>query len=350
MSPSVECLPFGTTPAGDPIERWRLDNGRGVAAEVLTYGAILHAFEVPDGSGRPDSIVLSLPDGESYLGADAYYGAVVGRYANRIAGGRFTLDGREYPLPVNDRGHTLHGGPDGFDRRMWHAEPVTDASGAAGVRLSLTSPDGDMGFPGTLSVTVTYTLDAAGTLALDYHAVTDRPTVLNLTNHAYVNLAGSEDVLDHVLLVDADHFLPADASAIPHGPAKPVAGTPFDFTTAHPLGARIGVADEQLLDAGGYDQCWVLRPHGDLSRAARLTDSASGRRLEVWTTEPGIQVYTANKLDGSRADANGRRHLRHSAVCLETQHFPNSPNVPDYPGTVLRPGETFASRTEFRTA
>jgi aldose 1-epimerase len=333
MSPSVECLPFGSTPNGDPIERWRLDNGSGVAAEVLSYGAILHAFEVPDGSGKPDSIV--------------------GRYANRIAGGRFTLDGREYRLPVNDRGHTLHGGPDGFDRRMWHAEPVaTDAvaAGAAGVRLSLTSPDGDMGFPGTLNVTVTYTLDATGTLALDYHAVTDRPTVLNLTNHAYLNLAGSEDVLDHVLLLDADHFLPADASAIPHGPAKPVAGTPFDFTTAHPLGARIGVRDEQLLDAGGYDQCWVLRSHGDLSRAARLTDPASGRRLEVWTTEPGIQVYTANKLDGSRADANGRRHLRHSAVCLETQHFPNSPNVPDYPSTILRPGETFTSRTEFRTA
>ncbi|GIH18833.1 aldose epimerase family protein [Rugosimonospora africana] len=350
MSRSVERLPFGTTSSGEPIERWRLDNGRGVTADVLSYGAILHAFAVPDSSGQPGSIVLAPPDAESYLGATAYYGAVAGRFANRIADGRFTLDGQEYTLPVNDRGHTLHGGTDGFDSRIWRVEPVADQPDRAAVRLSLTSPDGDMGFPGTLTVSVTYTLDADGTLALDYHAVTDRPTVLNLTNHAYFNLAGSENVLDHVLTVDADHYLPADATAIPHGPAKPVAGTPFDFTSAHPLGARIGEPDEQLLDAGGYDHCWVLRPHEGLARAAVLTDPASGRRLEVWTTEPGVQVYTSNKLDGTLADAGGRRHLRHSAVCLETQHLPNSPNVPDYPTTVLLPGETFTSRTELRTA
>jgi aldose 1-epimerase len=350
MSGAVECLPFGTTPNGEPIERWRLDNGRGVTADVLSYGAVLHAFAVPDASGDPGSIVLSAPDAESYRSSTAYYGAVVGRYANRIAHGRFSLDGQEHRLPVNDRGHTLHGGPDGFGSRLWRVEPVAGEPGLAAVRLSLASPDGDMGFPGALRVSVTYTLDAAGTLALDYRATTDRPTVLNLTNHAYFNLAGSESVLDHVLTVDADRYLPADATAIPHGPAEPVAGTPFDFTAPHPLGARIGEPDRQLLDAGGYDHCWVLRPHDGLARAALLADPATGRRLEVWTTEPGVQVYTANKLDGSLADGNGRRHLRHSAVCLETQHLPNSPNVPDYPSTVLRPGEEFASRTEFRTA
>jgi aldose 1-epimerase len=205
-----------------------------------------------------------------------------------------------------------------------------------------------MGFPGTLSASVTYTLNVAGTLAIDYHAVTDRPTVVNLTNHAYFNLAGSDQVLDHLLVIDADHYLPVDAGSIPHGPAEPVVGTPFDFTTARPLGARIADPDKQLLDSNGYDHCWVLRPGDGLRRAARLSDPESGRRLEVWTTEPGLQVYTGNKLDGSLADAAGRRHPRHSAVCLETQHLPNSPNVADYRSTVLRPDQTYVSRTEYR--
>ncbi|MEU0149706.1 aldose epimerase family protein [Streptomyces sp. NPDC006288] len=345
--PTVHRTPFGSA-HGEQTHLWTLDSGTGIRAEVLTFGASLHRLTVPDTAGAAASVVRSLPALDDYAAKHPYFGAVVGRYANRVAHGRFTLDGAEHHIPANDRGHALHGGPDGFHTKVWDAAP--DRKGdSASVRLSLHSPDGDMGFPGALDTTVTYTLDTAGTLAVDYVSVTDRPTVVNLTNHAYFDLSGGDGVLGHLLQVDADTYLPVDGDGIPLGPRAEVRGTPFDLTSPRVLGERLGIDDDQLRDAGGFDHCWVLRDAGPgLRRAARLTAPDAARVLEVWTTEPGIQVYTANQLDGSYTDGAGHRHERHGSVCLETQHLPDSPNRPEYPSTVLRPGETARSRTELR--
>lgn len=350
--PALHRTPFGTTEDGEPVDLWELRSAGGVRAGVLTYGGILHSLDVPDAAGTTDSVVLALPSVREYERRSPYFGALIGRYANRIGAGRFTLDGRTYQVPVNDGRHALHGGPDGFDRRVWRAEPLPGGRVAA-LRLSLHSPDGDMGFPGSLHVSATYTLDSAGTLALEFRAVTDRPTVVNLTNHSYFNLAGagSGDVLGHLLRLDADRYLPVSSDTLPLGPLRPVSGTAFDFTSPRDIGSRIDEGDEQLEAAGGYDHCWALRtpaPAGLPHRAACLTDPGSGRRMEVWTTLPGLQVYTGNRLDGSLGDGAGRRYGRYGAVCLETQHFPDSPNHCDYPSTVLRPGERYRSRTEFR--
>ncbi|MFF1956917.1 aldose epimerase family protein [Streptomyces sp. NPDC058220] len=351
-SPTAHSKPFGTAPGRAEVDVWTLDSGSGVRAEILTYGGILHRLLVPDTTGATASVVRSLASLDGYTGKNPYFGALIGRYANRIAHGRFTLDGAAHHIPANDRGHALHGGPDGFHTKVWEA---TDHStdGAAALRLTLHSPDGDMGFPGALDVTVTYTLDTEGTLALDYTATTDRPTVVNLTNHAYFDLTDEGDILGHTLQVDADTYLPVDGDGIPQSPAVDVRDTPFDLTVPHTLGDRIGLPDEQLRTAGGFDHCWVLRDlepgrAGDLRRAARLTAPGETRVMEVWTTEPGIQVYTANQLDGSLTDPAGRPHERHGAICLETQHLPDSPNRPGHPSTVLRPGEVARSRTELR--
>ncbi|MFJ2635378.1 aldose epimerase family protein [Streptomyces sp. NPDC087422] len=357
--------PFGTTPDGWRVERWRLSSAAGVSAEILTYGGVLHALHVPDPTGRPANVVLSLPDLAAYASDTPYFGALVGRYANRISEARFTLNGRHYRLPDNDGGHNLHGGPEGFDSRVWRAEPLPGA-----LRLTLHSPDGDMGFPGAMDVTVTYVLDDDGTLSLDFEARSDRPTVVNLTNHAYFNLGGSEardgaeaasriaggDVLRHTLYVDADRFLPATPESIPWGPEQAVEGTPFDLNEPRPLGDGVRDADPQIKTAGGYDHCFVLRGNsggtgeavGEPRVAAVLSDPDSGRVMEVRTTQPAIQVYTANKLDGSLTGPDGRTYHAHDAVCLETQHLPDSPNHPEYPSTELRPDEVFRSRTEFR--
>jgi aldose 1-epimerase len=338
--------PFGD---GTGVERWTAAAPCGVEVEVLTYGGIVHALRVPDGAGRVADVVLSLPDAASYAERSPYFGALIGRYANRIAHGSFTLDGTAYRLPVNDRGHTLHGGPEGFHRRLWAAEPLPGGA----LRLTLTSPDGDMGFPGELTVAATYTLGEDGTLALDFEARTDKPTVVSLTNHAYVNLAGAGrgDVLGHTLRVDADGYLPIDDTGIPDGAELPVRGTVFDLTRPRPLREGVTSGDRQVKAAGGYDHCWVLRPAeqpGQPRTAAVLHDPDSGRTLEVRTTEPGVQVYTANALDGSLAHADGSRYGPHGAVCLETQALPDAPNRPDFPSPVLRPGEVYRSRTEFR--
>ncbi|MFE0464902.1 aldose epimerase family protein [Kitasatospora sp. NPDC058965] len=350
--PAVTRAAYGTLPGGAPVTRWTLDSGTGVRAEVLDYGGILHRLDVPDAAGRPDTVVLGLDTLDDYLADTAYLGALIGRYANRIAHGRFALDGHPHQVPVNDRGHALHGGTEGFDRRRWRATPQLSPDAAA-LRLDLRSPHGDMGFPGTLDVTAVYTLDRHGTLRLELTARARRATPVSLTHHAYFNLAGPAGgpVLGHLLAVDADAYLPVDTTAIPLGPAAATAGTPFDFRRPRPIGERIGADHPQLLAAGGYDHCYVLAPPpaGDpLRRAARLHDPRSGRRLELWTTEPGLQVYTGNALDGSLRGPDGTRYLRHGAICLEAQQFPDAPNRPDYPDPVVRPGTERRSTTEFR--
>ncbi|MEU8138893.1 aldose epimerase family protein [Streptodolium elevatio] len=351
-APTVRQKSFGTTPDGTPVHRWSISSpSSGVEAAVLSYGAILQSCQVPDLAGRYEDVVLGLPGVPDYAADDAYLGAVVGRYANRIAHGRFVLDGVTYELPTNDRGHTLHGGMDGFHRRVWAGVGFADGE-RAGVRLRLRSPHMDMGFPGALDVEVTYSLDTDGTLAVDYRATTDRPTVVNLTQHAYWNLEGQSsagDVLGHRLGVDADAFLPIDPGGIPYGDAASVRGTPFDFTppaategpaAAVSLGDRVRSDHPQVAAVNGLDHCLVLRGGVGLRRAALLHAPESGRVLETWTTEPGLQIYTANAL--------GAPFGRHAAVCLETQRFPDSPNRPAYPSTVLRPGQAHCSSTQYR--
>lgn len=340
--PSVRQELFGAAPDGTPVRRWVLTAGD-CEAGILTYGAVLKSLRVPDREGKADNVVLGLPGMAEYIGDEAYLGAVVGRYANRIARGRFELDGETFELPANDRGNTLHGGPDGFHRQVWASDGRADDHRAS-VRLRLRSPHLHMGFPGELVVQVTYRLDASGTLAVEYEAATDRPTVVNLTQHAYWNLEGEKAELSgHHLAVHADAYLPVDASGIPIGDPAPVTDTPFDFTTATSLAEPIRSDHPQIAAARGVDHCFVLRPEADargLRRAACLEAPASGRRLETWTTEPGLQVYTSNAL--------GAPFHRHSAVCLETQNFPDAPNRSAYPSPVLRPGETYRSVTEFR--
>lgn len=345
--PTVHRKPFGHAHGQTEVDLWTLDSGTGVRAEVLTYGGVLHSLTVPDTAGDPGPVVRSLPAIDDYTDKNPYFGAVVGRYANRIAHGRFTLDGTTHHIPANDRGHALHGGPDGFHTRVWEA--AGDRTGSAAVlRLTLHSPHGDMGFPGALDVTATYTLDTTGTLALEYTAVTDRPTVVNLTNHAYLNL-GADDILGHTLQVDADHYLPIDTGSIPEGPPAPVAAPP----STSPPRSRWGTAspgptpNSPWPAASTTAGCCANRTPPHSAGPPASPPPATGAPW-LWTTEPGLQVYTGNQLDGAFTDGTGRRHERHGSLCLETQHLPDSPNRPAHPSTVLRPGETLRSRTEWR--
>jgi aldose 1-epimerase len=344
---------FGTSPDGEEVERYTLTTAAGAVARILTWGGIVQSLEVPDRDGHLANVVLGFADLDGYLAGSPYFGAIIGRYANRIAGGRFTLDGREVRVPVNEPPNSLHGGERGFDKRVWSARP--DAGGDAAVlELKRTSPDGEEGYPGDLDVTVTYTL--LGTeLRVEYEATTSAPTVVNLTNHSYWNLAGEasgETVLDHELRLDAGRFTPIGRDWAPTGELAPVAGTPFDFTTATPIGARIGADDEQLRIGLGYDHNFVLNgwePGRSAPRVAALVrDPGSGRTLEVATTEPGVQFYAGNQLDGSLTGTSGRPYPRNAALVLETQHFPDSPNQPAFPSTVLRPGGSYRSATVFR--
>ncbi|WP_457107797.1 aldose epimerase family protein [Methylobacterium sp. P5_C11] len=337
---------FGHTADGEAVTRHVLSRGS-LRVAVIDFGAVVTAVEVPDRAGRLANVVLGLQNLEGYETVSPSFGAVIGRYANRIAGGRFSLDGRTYRLPVNEGPNTLHGGPRNFGTCLWRVE----RSDTTGLALSRRSPDGEEGFPGTLDVRVRYSLPADGVLRIDYAATTDRPTVLNLTNHSYFNLAGegTGSVLDHVVQLEADAFTPTDATQIPTGEIRPVADTPFDFRTAHPLGARIRTGDPQLAIAKGYDHTFVLRgPAGTLRPAATCLHPGSGRRLDVWTTQPALQLYTGNTLDGTLVGSSGRLYRSGDGVCFETQGFPDAPNQPAFPSAVLRPGETFAARTEFR--
>lgn len=349
--PRVEREPFGASPDGRPVDLFTLENGRGVRVRFIGYGGIVVSLEVPDRHGASDDVTLGYDTLDAYLAENPYFGTLIGRYANRIGGARFTLDGRSYRLPPNDGPNQLHGGRHGFHTVLWIVEPFRRED-EVGAVLTYTSADGEEGFPGTLAARVTYTLTAGDELIFDYHATTDRPTPVGLTQHSYFNLAGDgrRDVLDHLLTIDASRFTPVGAALIPTGELRSVAGTPFDFTTPARIGERIDRDDAQLRIGGGYDHNFVLdrAADGTLARAARLEDPGSGRVLEILTTEPGIQLYSGNSLDGRLAGKRGRRYYRHYGVALETQHFPDSPNRPAFPSTILRPGEEYRSRTVYR--
>ncbi len=338
---------FGKTADGTPVDLFTLANARGVQVSITNYGGIIVSLLAPDRQGRPGDIVLGFERLEDYLKGHPYFGAIVGRYGNRIAKGRFTLDGVEYKLARNNGENHLHGGLQGFDKKVWAARHWMDSAGAH-LELAYSSPDGEEGYPGRLDVKVTYTLAENNQLRISYYAVTDKPTVVNLTNHSYFNLAGEGDILGHVLRLNADRFTPVDAGLIPTGELRPVAGTPFDFTAPTPIGARIEQDDEQLRLGRGYDHNFVLRGGGGaLAEAAEVYEPKTGRVLRVLTTEPGVQFYTGNFLDGTLRGKGGRVYARRAGFCLETQHFPDSPNQPGFPSTVLRPGQTYRSTTVF---
>jgi aldose 1-epimerase len=341
----VEKQPFGKTADGTPVDLYTLTNSKGVRVAITNYGGIVVSLFTPDRNGNLGDIVLGFERLEDYLKGHPYFGAIIGRYGNRIAKGRFTLDGVEYKLAQNNGENHLHGGLVGFDKKVWKARDFVDAEGQH-LELRYTSPDGEEGYPGNLDVTVTYSLNEQNQLRIDYVATTDKPTVVNLTNHSYFNLAGEGDILGHLLRLNADYFTPVDAGLIPTGELRPVKGTPFDFTEPTPIGARIEQDDEQLRYGRGYDHNFVLRGGGgSLAEAAEVYEPKTGRVLRVLTTEPGMQFYTGNFLDGTLRGKYGRVYHRRTGFCLETQHFPDSPNKPHFPTTVLRPGQTYRSTT-----
>ena len=346
---------FGRAPDGAEVQMLTLVNANGLEVAVIEYGAIVQAIRVPDGEGGHVDIALGHDTLEGYVEDSPYFGAVVGRYANRIAGGRFSLDGETYQLARNDGPNHLHGGERGFDRVVWEARPLETEEGEA-VELRYTSPAGEEGYPGTLEVVVTYTLTDADELVVDYRGHTDGATPVNLSQHTYFNLAGAGngDILDHVLTIHADAYTPVDSMLIPTGEIVPVEGTPFDFRRPTPIGARIDAPHDQLVNGSGYDHNFVLRTPADgaagPAHAARVVDPASGRSLDIYTTEPGLQLYSGNFLDGSISGKGGRTYAFRSGVCLETQHFPDSPNRPGFPSTVVRPGEEHRSRTVYAFA
>jgi aldose 1-epimerase len=346
----VSQAPFGRLPDGTLVEGYTIRNGRGTSMHVITWGGIITSLRSRDRRGAFDDIVLGYDSLAGYLEESPYFGAIVGRFANRIAQGRFVLDGRTWRLPVNNGPNSLHGGTRGFDKVNWRARAFENDT-AAGVVLTHTSPDGDMGYPGRLEVEVTYTLTDRDELVVDYRATTDRPTPVNLSQHSYFNLTGSarRDILEHVLHLNASRYTPVDSTLIPTGELAPVAGTPFDFRTPTAIGARIGSAHRQLRLGRGYDHNFVLDRKGTgLELAARVTEPESGRILEIFTDQPGIQFYSGNFLDGSIRGKAGRAYHHRFALVLETQHFPDSPNQPAFPSTILRPGEQYQSRTVFR--
>lgn len=324
-----------------------LGDARAAYAEIITYGATLTKLVVPDRNDRFQNVVLGFGSVAEYAGSSAYFGATIGRFANRISEGRFTWNGRTYHLTRNDGPNTLHGGAEGFDRKLW---TIVDSS-ADELTLAYDSPDGEEGFPGALAVSVRFSFTASRGLGIAYRATALRDTIVNLTNHSYFNLAGEGEgpVLDHLLWIDAEAFTPVREGLIPTGAYAEVAGTPFDFRTAMTIGSRIHARDDQLVLAGGYDHNWVLRggPTSAPRAVATLYDSRSGRGMEIRTTEPGLQVYTGNRLSAAVQGVSGRPYGTHHGIALETQHFPDSPNHPGFPSTVLRAGETFRSETQW---
>jgi aldose 1-epimerase len=350
-TPTVTKAPFGTAPGGAAVDVYTLTNSNGIRARSITYGAIVQTLEAHDRNGQLGDVELGFDDMKGYEGNSPYFGAIVGRYGNRIARGRFTIDGHEYTLATNDGPNHLHGGLKGFDKVVWTGEPFhTDTS--AGVVLGYTSRDMEEGYPGTLQVRVTYALTNANELAIAYHATTDKATPVNLTNHTYWNLAGdgTRDILDHQLQLEADSMTPVDSTLIPTGEIRSVAGTPFDFRTATAIGARIGADDQQIRYGRGYDHNFVLTRNGatGLAHAAHVTEPTTGRTLDVYTTEPGVQFYSGNFLDGTVTGKHGHVYRHRYGFALETQHYPDSPNHANFPSTILRPGGVYDTRTVFR--
>jgi aldose 1-epimerase len=343
----VEHGAFGKLEDGTAVEAFTLRNSRGASARVITYGATLTNLWVPDRKGVEGDVVLGFDDLKGYLGDHPHFGGIVGRFANRIAKGKFSIDGQEYTLATNNGPNTLHGGTISFDHRVWKGEEVADGKGAA-VRLTYVSPDGEEHFPGRLTTTVVYTLTEKNELKLEYTAKTDKPTTLNLTNHTYFNLRGGGDVLGYTLTLNASRYTPADSTLIPTGELAPVKGTAYDFTKPMTIGSRIGEV-EKIKEAGGYDINYAVDGEiGKLRPAAKVVDEVSGREMEVWTTQPGVQLYTANWLNGSIKGKGGVAYTRFGAVCLETQNYPDAVNHANFPSAILRPGEVFHAETIYR--
>jgi len=343
--------PFGKTEDGQQVDLYTLSNKSGMEAAIINFGGIVVSLKIPDRSGKVDDVVLGYDQLDGYLTNKAFFGAIVGRYANRIAHGKFVLNGATYNIPKNDGENALHGGIKGFNKRLWTAKDVSGSHGQA-LELTYLSADGEEGFPGNLSAKVVYTLTDQNELRIDYSATSDKETVINLTNHSYFNLTGqgNGNILGHELMIRADRFTPVDATLIPTGELKAVKGTPFDFTKATAIGARINQDDEQLKVGKGYDHNWVLngKGKGALSLAAEAYEPKTGRVLQVLTDQPGVQFYSGNFLDGSIQGKGGKVYNLRNGFCLETQHFPDSPNQPKFPSAVLKPGQQYKTTTVFK--
>ncbi len=349
-SVSIEKSVYGKTAQGEEIESYKLKNQNGMEVDIMTYGGIITSLKVPNKEGISEEVVLGFNNFEQYTKDNPYFGALIGRYGNRIAKAKFTLDGVEYKLAANNGANSLHGGPEGFHRRIWTAEEATGGEKAT-LKLKYVSKDMEEGFPGNLTVFVTYTLSNDNTLEVDYEATTDKKTVVNLTQHSYFNLSGdfSKTILDHEIIIDSDKLVPVDADLIPTGKLDDVTNTPFDFRQAKAIGKEIEVENDQLKKGLGYDHCWVLNNQDKGFRfAASAYDPTSGRLLEVFTDEPGIQLYTGNFLDGTLPTRDGKTYAHRTGFCLETEHYPDSPNQKDFPSTELKPGETYKTKTSFK--
>ena len=336
--------------ASNTFQTFTLSNAAGMKVTITPIGGHIMSIQLPDKNGGLTDVVLGYDSAKEYIGGKGFYGSTVGRYGNRIAKGKFTLNGKEYQLSVNNNENTLHGGPGGFHNVKWTGQEIATYEGK-GVELTYLSKDGEEGYPGNLNVKVVFSLTDSNQLKIQYEATTDKPTVVNLTNHSYFNLSGegSGDILNHEIAINADKFLPVDKGLIPTGELRPVKGTPFDFLQPHKIGERINADEEQVKTGLGYDHCFVLnkKSGNELSLAAKVSDPASGRMMEVWTTEPGVQFYTGNFLKGDPGKG-GKPYNYRGALCLETQHFPDSPNQPSFPTTVLKPGETYHSTTIYK--
>ncbi len=344
----ISSAPFGQAPDGQAVRLYTLKNANGVEAKICNYGGIVVSLKVPDRQGKLGDVVLGYDSLADYVKDSPYFGCLVGRYGNRIAKGKFTLDGKTYTLATNNYPNALHGGLKGFDKVVWQAKAYPTQLGPT-LELHYVSKDGEEGYPGTLTVKAVYTLTTNNALRLDYTATTDQDTVVNLTQHSYFNLAGQGDILKHVVMINADKYTPVDSTLIPTGELAPVQGTPFDFRTPTPIGARINADNQQLKFGGGYDHNWVInKPAGELGLMARVYEPTTGRVLEVVSTEPGLQFYTGNFLDGTLTGKGGRVYQFRNAFCMEPQHYPDSPNQPNFPSVVLNPGQVYRNTIIYR--